>query len=184
MPSSSSRKRGGRSIEAADNISSIFTARRDLLLAARQVVRGSGLGVEECDLLISLYGARVLGWDDIEHDKQGFVTFNQLEHFLVHNASLLSRRIRKLAAAKPSLLEIKDTDPASGLHFNSKRARITDEGGKRIGPVWKRYQQMSAKLLAGIPQSQLKAHYEVNDQISERIRERRSGLNDLVSDKP
>ena len=32
--------------------------------------------------------------------------FTQLELSLVHNASLLSRRVRKLAATKPPLLEI------------------------------------------------------------------------------
>ena len=182
MSASSKRKGGGRPVEPADNISSIFTARRDLLLATRQVVRGSGLSIEECDLLISLYGARMLGWDDIEHEL-GFVTFTQLEHFLVHNASLLSRRVRKLAGVKPPLLEIADADPESGLHFNAKRVRITDEGARRIEPVWKRYQQMSAKLLAGIPQNQLKVHCGVTVEISKRIRDRRSGLNDLVSDK-
>ena len=97
-------------------------------------------------------GSRVLDWDDLEHDTEGFVAFNQLERYLVHNPSLLSRRIRKLADAKPPLLEVADADPASGQHFNAKRVRITKEGVKRIGPVWKRFQQMSANLLEGIPQ--------------------------------
>ena len=167
-----------------DTVSSIFTARRDLLHGVRSVVAGSGFTVEEADLLISLYGARVLDWDDLEHDREGFVAFSQLERYLVHSASLLSRRIRKLADAKPPLLEIADADPASGLHFNSKRVRITKEGVKRIEPIWKRFQQMSAKLLAGIPQRLRDAHYEVNQRISAEIGRRRSGLSDLFPGKP
>ena len=167
-------------VEPTDTISSVFVTRRDLLHGVKAVVAGSGFTVEEADLLVSLYGARELDWDDLDHDEEGFVAFNQLERFLVHNPSLLSRRIRKLADAKPALLEVADADLASGQHFNSKRVRITGEGVKRIAPVWKRFQQMSAKLLAGIPQRLLDAHYDVNQRISAEIRKRRSGLSDLV----
>jgi hypothetical protein len=179
MSSVSKRKARGGPVARAENISSIFTARRDLLAGVRRVVDGTGLSVEEADLLVSLYGARQLDWDDLEHDKDGFVMLKELELFLVHNPSLLSRRIRKLAEVTPPLLEITEVDPASGLHFNSKRVRITKEGVKRIEPVWKRYQQMSAKLLDGIPQRLLDAHHAVNEEISTRMRARRSGLNDL-----
>jgi hypothetical protein len=171
-------------VEPYETLSSIFTARRDLLHGVKEVVDGSVFTVEEADLLISLYGARTLGWDDLEHDKEGFVAFNELERYLVHSASLLSRRIRKLAGAKPPLLEVADADPASGQHFNAKRVRITKEGMKGIEPVWKRYQQLSARLLENIPQQLLKVHYEVNQRISAEIRRRRSGLSDLFSGKP
>ncbi len=76
-----------------ETISSIFTARRDLLHGVKTAVKGSLFTVEEADLLISLYGVGDLGWNDLEHDKAGYVTYRQLESFLVHNASLLSRRI-------------------------------------------------------------------------------------------
>ena len=167
-------------IEPTETISSVFVARRDLLHGVKAVVAGSGFTVEEADLLVSLYGVRELNWDDLEHDKEGFVAFNQLERYLVHNPSLLSRRIRKLADAKPALLEVADADRTSGQHFNAKRVRITKEGVKRIEPVWRRFQQMSAKLVAGIPQRLLEAHYDVNQRISAEIRKRRSGLSDLV----
>src|SRR5438552_5601146 len=88
-------------IEPTDTISSVFVTRRDLLHGIKAVVAGSGFTVEEADLLVSLYGVRVLDWDDLEHDKEGFVAFNQLERYLVHSVSLLSRRIRKLTDAKP-----------------------------------------------------------------------------------
>jgi len=168
-------------IEPTETVSSIFTARRDLLHGVRAVVAGSGFSVEEADLLVSLFGVRELDWDDLDHDKEGFVAFSQLERYLVHSASLLSRRIRKLAAAKPALLEVDEVDPASGLHFNAKRVRITREGVKRIEPVWRRYQQMSARVLEGIPARLLEAHHAVNEEISKRIQARRSGLSDLFS---
>src|SRR5512139_1458421 len=145
-------------VEPTDVIGSVFTARRDLVYGANRVVKGSGFTVEEADLLISLYGARALNWGDLDHDKDGYVPFNELERYLVHSASLLSRRIRKLADAKPPLVEVGEADLASGQHFNAKRVRITKEGLKRIAPVWEKYCSMSAKLLDGIPASDLKAH--------------------------
>jgi len=171
-------------VEPTDVVGSIFTARRDLTHGVRAAVAGSGFSVEEADLLVSLHGARALDWDDLKHDKDGFVAFNHLEKFLVHNPSLLSRRITKLARAKPPLVQVENVDPASGLHFNAKRVRITDAGMKQIEPVWKRYRQMSATLLKDIPQSHLKAHQSVNQQICKRIRERRDDLSELFSASP
>jgi hypothetical protein len=174
------QRQSAPAIEPTDSVSSIFTARRDLLQGVKSLVAGSGFTVEEADLLVSLYGVRELGWDDLAHDKEGFVAFNQLERFLVHNPSLLSRRIRKLTDAKPPLLEVADADPALGQHFNSKRVRITKEGVKRTEPIWKRFQQMSAIVLEGIPQGLLEAHYRVNEEISARIRARRQSVKDFL----
>ena len=168
-------------VDPTNVVGGIFSTRRDLLHGVKAVVAGSGFTVEDADLLVCLYGAKELNWDDLEHDKEGFVAFNHLERFLVHNPSLLSRRITKLAGAKPPLVKVENVDPESGLHFNAKQVRITDEGVKRIEPVWRRYQQMAAKLLEGIPQRDLQTHYHVNAKISERIRQRRDGLNDLFS---
>ena len=163
----------------AEVISGVFTARRDLLVGAKAVVAGSGFSVEESDLLVSLYGVREFDWDDLAHDQDNYVAFKELEKFLVHNPSLLSRRIRKLAEAKPPLVEVASVDPKSGLHFNSQRVRITDEGVKRIAPVWERFCRMSANLLEGIPQHLLDAHHQVNELISERIRQRREAATDF-----
>jgi hypothetical protein len=161
-------------VEPTDTVSSVFTARRDLLHGVKEAVKGSRFSIQEADLLVSLFGVRELDWDDLEHDTDRFVSFNELERYLVHNASLLSRRIRKLVDAKPPLLEVADADPASGQHFNAKRVRITKDGVKRIQPVWEKYRRMSAKLLEGIPQRLLDAHYDVNQRISAEIRKRRS----------
>ena len=50
--------------------------------------------------------------------------------------------------------------------------------------MWKRFQQMSAALLAGVPQRLLDAHYEVNQRINAEIRRRRLGLSDLFPGNP
>ena len=174
------QKKSPPALEPTDTVTSIFTARRDLLQGVKSVVAGSGFTVEEADLLVSLYGVRELGWDDLSHDKEDYVAFKELEHFLVHNPSLLSRRIRKLAAAKPPLVEVAEAQAGTGLHFNALRVRITVEGVKRIRPVWERFSRMSANLLQGIAQRRLKTHYRVNAEISARIRARRQSAKDFL----
>jgi len=166
-------------IEPTDTVGSIFTARRDLLQGVKSVVAGTGFTVEEADLLTSLFGVRELNWDDLSHDSEGYVAFKELESFLTHNASLLSRRIRKLADAKPPLVEVAEAKAGSGLHFNALRVRITGEGVKRIKPVWERFARMSANLLQGIPPRLLEAHHRVNQEISARVRARRQSARDF-----
>lgn len=167
------------SIEPTDIITGIFTTRRDLLQGVKSVVAGSGFTVEAADLLISLFGVRELGWDDLPHDEAGFVAYRELEHYLVHNPSLLSRRIRKLAARRPSLVKVAKPKAGSDLHFNALRVRITREGIKRIRPVWARFAKMSANLLQGLPPRLLEAHHRVNEEISSRIRARRQSAKDF-----
>jgi hypothetical protein len=174
------QKKSAPAIEPTDTITSIFTARRDLLQGVKAVVAGSGFGVEEADLLISLFGVRELGWDDLPHDADDYVAFKALEDYLVHNPSLLSRRVRKLADAKPPLVEVGKPEAGSGLHFNALRVRITSEGVKRIKPVWERFARMAANVSQGIPPRLLEAHYRVNEEISARIRLRRQGAKDFL----
>ena len=159
-----------------ETISSIFIARRELMHGMKEVVAGSGFTVQEADILVSLFGARELGWDDLNHDEEGFVAFGELERFLVHNPSLLSKRIRDLASPEkgPPLVEVAAAS-APDLHRNAKQVRITDHGIMQIRGVWDRYCQMSDKLLDRIDPAKLAAHHEVNDQISRRIRSRRTG---------
>ena len=174
------QKKSAPAIEPTDTVTSIFTARRDLLQGVKSVVAGTGFTVEAADLLMSLYGVRELGWDDLPHDQEHYVAFKELEQFLVHNPSLLSRRIRKLADAKPPLVQVEKPKAGSGLHFNALRVRITAEGIKRIRPVWERFARMSANLLEGIPPRLLKAHHRVNNEISARIRARRQSTRDFL----
>jgi hypothetical protein len=173
------QKKSAPAIEPTDTITSIFAARRDLLQGVKSVVAGTGFTVEAADLLISLFGVRELGWDDLPHDEDNYVAFKELEQFLVHNPSLLSRRIRRLAVTKPPLVEVAEAKAGSGLHFNALRVRITAEGVKRIRPVWTRFQQMSANLLQGIPPGLLVTHHRVNLEISARIRARRQSAKDF-----
>ena len=175
-----SQKKSKPAIEPTDTITSIFVARRDLLQGVKSVVAGSGFTVEEADLLVSLFGVRELGWDDLPHDADRFVAFKELEHYLVHNPSLLSRRIRKLADARPPLVEVGKPEAGSGLHFNSLRVRITGDGVKRIKPVWQRFARMSAIVVQGIPKHLLAVHYQVNETISARIRSRRQSARDFL----
>src|SRR5436190_23425996 len=115
-------KKLAHAIEPTDTVGSIFSARRDLLQGVKSVVASCGLTVEESDLLVSLFGVRELGWDDLPHDKDDYVAFKELERYLVHNPSLLSRRLRKLSAAKPPLVVVAEVDTqTSGLHFNALR---------------------------------------------------------------
>jgi hypothetical protein len=174
------QKKSAPAIEPTDTVTSIFTTRRDLLQGVKSVVAGSGFTVVEADLLVSLYGVRELGWDDLPHDADKYVAFQELELYLVHNPSLLSRRIRKLADAKPPLVEVAGAEAGTGLHFNALRVRITAEGTKRIKPVWERFSRMSGKLMEGIPQRLLAAHYQVNEEISARIRARRQSAKDFL----
>lgn len=173
------QKKSAPALAPADTVTSIFTTRRDLLQGVKSAVAGSGLTVEEADLLVSLFGVKGLGWDDLAHDDEGYVAFQELEQFLVHNASLLSRRIRKLADTKPPLVEVAEAKAGTGLHFNALRVRITGEGVKRIRPVWDRFARMSANLVQGIPHRLLEAHHEVNQQISARIRAKRQSAKDF-----
>jgi hypothetical protein len=174
------QKKSAPAIEPTDVIAGVFAARRDLLQGVKSVVAGSGFGVEEADLLVSLFGVRELGWDDLAHDAAAYVPFKELELYLVHNPSLLSRRIRKLVDAKPPLVKVGKPKAGSGLHFNALRGRITSEGIKRIKPVWQRFAQMSANLLQGIPPRLLAAHHQVNEEISARIRARRQSAKDFL----
>jgi hypothetical protein len=145
------QRKSAPAIEPSDTITSIFTCRRDLLQGVKSGVAHTGFTVEQTDLLVSLFGVRELGWNDLPHDDEHYVAFKELEQFSVHNPSLLSRRIRKLADAKPPLVEVAEAKAGTGLHFNALRVRITAEGVKRIKPVWERFARMSANLVQGIP---------------------------------
>ena len=167
-------------VEPIDTIGSIFTARRDLVKVVKSVLADSGLTIEECDLLVSLYGAKVLMWNDLEHDSEGYVTYRVLESFLVHNPCMLSRRVRKMTNHKPPLVEVDKA--GGGQHFNALRVRITDAGIQRIVPVWERYSRMAANLLRGLDQTTLQTHLAVNQEIIKRIHARRQAANDFTVD--
>ena len=132
-------------------IGSIFRLRRDLVKVIKDsVIIGSGLTLESADLLLDLYGARELGWDDPKADREGFVTFGDLKNSLVHSQALLSRRIAELHLA--DFVEVRKTNEspsrsAQKIDAKSKSARITPKGIRQITPIYEKYQQLCERVL-------------------------------------
>ena len=156
----------------AYNISSIFTARRDLRPASKALVQGTGLGVEEADILVLLYGLRKLGWDDCRVYDDGFVNFTDLKAITVYDPSLFTRRIAKLKDRQMVSVRMgREADPT--MYGKAQQARIEAAGLAAIKPVWENYSQFCAELLKGFPQADLDAHQRVNEAISAILRQRR-----------
>src|SRR5690349_17436286 len=83
--------------EAISVIGSFFRVRRDLVsLVKGRVIDGSGLTLEQSDVLFDIYGATELGWPDPKSIAKGskWVTLASLQRSVVNNApELVSRRI-------------------------------------------------------------------------------------------
>ena len=155
-----------------DNISSIFTARRDLRPASKALVKGSVLTVEEADLLVLLYGLRKLGWKDCRVYDDGYVNFSELKTTTVYDPSLFTRRINRLKALK--LVQVRSgwkVDPT--LHGKSQQVRIEDAGITAIKPIWEQYTRFCEDLLKDFSTAELKTHLRVNEAISEILQRRR-----------
>ena len=164
-------------------IRSLFRAHRELKLGLPWVVKNTRLTMEEADLLLCLYGVNEPGQDTLARDGHGFVTCHELADTLIQNPSLLSRRIIRLAKHSPPLVEVAKGDAAVGHHWNSKRVRITSDGGKEIAGVWERYQVLAASLLQGIPEPDRVTHQQINRDIRRRIRAGRACLETFLADK-
>jgi len=166
------------------NISSIFTAHRDLRPFAKVTLGNSGLSIEEADILMLLFGAAQLGWDDLPMNPEGFVALKHLRMALVHDPSLFARRLKKLTEMKEPLIEVKTMkSPASlKLHGNSQGARITKTGIAMARPIWENFRKVEAKLLKGLPQDDLEAHVRVNEAISQRLHDLADPTKQLLAD--
>ena len=168
-------KSAQRQSHTIDNLVSIFTVRRDLVREMeRTVMKDCPLTIDMADVLIDLWGARRLGWDEPQANKDGFVTVRALRDSLVHSGALLSIRLKKLKAAGYLEIEkIPQTGPAALLRQgpNSSRSwvRILPAGEEIAKRLWTRYQQLGERLLADVPVTQRKAHIEVNAAIRRRI---------------
>src|SRR3954471_11213070 len=92
------RKRRAKSFDPVFCLTSIFTARRDLLgpINSEVLRRDSPVTVDEADALIFLFGISNLGWDELHPDEDGYVAISDLRSVLVHDRGLFSRRIQKL----------------------------------------------------------------------------------------
>ncbi len=167
-----------RGFDPIYNVSSIFTAHRDLKPYAKLTLGDSGLSLEEADILVLLLGLKEFGWDDCPVDAEGFVTFKDLKGVLVHDASLFARRVKKLAAPNCGLVEVRRIEKQAnpGVHGNTQQLRITQAGIAAVQPIWERFRRLSAKLFAteplrGFSQAELEAHGKVNDAICRAIRD-------------
>jgi DNA-binding MarR family transcriptional regulator len=156
----------------AYNVSSIYSARRDLRPVSKALVQNSGLGVEAADLLVLLYGFRKLGWKDCPVYDEGFVNFTDLKTTTVYDPGLFTRRIGTLVKAK--MVEVRSGREAKQkLHGKAKQVRIENAGITAIKPIWDRYVQFCEELLKEFSADDLKVHQAINERISQILRDRR-----------
>ncbi len=150
-------------------LTSIFTARRDVLTAINNEVLSddSPVTVDEADVLIFLFGMTKLGWMELDLDEEGYVSISDLRAVLVHDRGLFSRRIQKLE--QDGFIEGKQLLRRKGSRRYVQRVRITTAGLKVAGLIWKRYCKMAARIVKGLSQEELECHYRVNQHISETI---------------
>lgn len=153
-------------------IGSIFRVRRDLtLLIKKHVLPGSGLTLEEADLLMDLYGAAKLGCTDPAADAQGYVPFASVKASLVHSAAALSRRVAGLE--KQGLLETRklhELVPGNKTDRRSLALRITPKGVERIEPVYERYAVVCERLLRDAATIDRRRLLEANESLMQKAR--------------
>jgi DNA-binding MarR family transcriptional regulator len=154
-------------------VGSIFRVRRDLTaLIKKHVLPGSGMTLEEADLLLDLYGAAHLGWDDPAADKDGYVAFAALKASLVHSAAALSRRVAALR--KTGLLEARKlheiAPSAAKVDRKAIVLRITPEGIKKVQPVFERYVGLCDSMLKDVPPDARRTILQTNDDLMLKAR--------------
>jgi hypothetical protein len=156
--------------EPVECLMGIFSARRDLLEPLREaVMKGTPLLVDEGDIMVLLFGHRVLGWHDFAEEPDAFVPTASLREQLVHDSGRFSRRIHGLIHR--GLAEIpSDSVLGDGRRKYVQRVRITEKGIAMVRPRFERYRKLASKLLSGVPQSDLDAHCRVNEAISAAIK--------------
>ena len=154
-------------------IGSIFRVRRDLTaLIKKHVLPGFKLTLEETDLLLDLYGAAKLGWDDPVAIKDGYVAFSVVKAALVHSAAALSRRVAALRAA--GLLETRmlhEILPAKEkVNRKSVVLRISPEGEKIIQPVYDRYAKLCEAMLKDVSEDDRLDFLKFNERLMGKAR--------------
>jgi len=157
--------------EAAATIGTIFRVRRDLVMLIKQrVIPGTGVTLEQADLLLDLYGAAKLGWTDPKPIKGGWVTYAALNDSLVHARELLTRRLSDLQQA--GLVEVapvpKYEAKALGIDSKSKKARILLKGEQIAKETYDRYCRVCLDLLNRLPED-LRAQAQNVRQFNEAI---------------
>lgn len=159
-----------QAVSAADVLGSVFIAQRVLLESLRkQVLAGSGLTPEVAEILVELFLAGGVLSSAEHSDAEGFVSFRELRSGLGYSAGLLSRRIGFICQRGWAETARIEAGIASGLHGNSQKVRITEFGKAKVGPVWRRYDELAQRLLAGIPPEDLGVHYRINELIHDKL---------------
>lgn len=156
-------------------VASIFRLRRDLVVPIKlHVIAGSGITLEKADLLMDLYGAKVMRWLDPPADEAGYVTFRALKQSLVHSQALLSRRITELETA--GLVETKKTKDVSqsssraNIDPKSKSVRISSKGISVIAPVYKKYEDFCELLFQDISVEDQNTLLRLNESVMNKLR--------------
>jgi hypothetical protein len=144
--------------QAVGIVGSIFRVRRDLVaLVKEHVIAGSGLTLEETDLLLDIYGAVELGWPDPKATKGGWVTLSALKKSLVHAPELITRRLADLENS--GLVEMasmtREETRELGIDAKSKKVRLLPKGSEKGKMVYDRYCGVCLKLLNRLPKENL-----------------------------
>jgi hypothetical protein len=144
--------------QAVSIVGSIFRVRRDLVgLIKEHVIKGSGLTLEQTDLLLDIYGAVELGWPDPKAIKGGWVTLAAIKKSLVHAPELLTRRLSDLETS--GLLEMasmtREETRELGIDSKSKKVRVRPKGVEKGKMVYDRYCGVCLQLLKRLPQENL-----------------------------
>jgi hypothetical protein len=144
--------------QAVGILGSIFRVRRDLVaLVKEHVIAGTGLTLEQADLLLDLYGAAELGWDDPKAIKGGWVTLAALKKSLVHAPELLTRRLADLEAS--GLVEAaamtREETRGLGIDAKSRKVHLRPKGVEKGKLVYDRYCAVSLQLLNRLPPENL-----------------------------
>jgi DNA-binding MarR family transcriptional regulator len=175
---SSAKETEKKSRPPGASLGSIFTTRSDLVKAIRElVICDFDLTLEETELLVELNGAQNVDTWEMKPDEDGWVTARQLKEELVHERTLLSRRLAKLE--KDGLLETcklfeteyGKTGRYRNLHRNSQMVRITQAGAEKIAPIWRLYGELEERLMKGVSPEQRRIHYKVNQSIRDNFRQ-------------
>jgi hypothetical protein len=154
-------------------IGSLFRLRRDLaVLIKKSVLKGSNLTLDQADILIDLYGAWRLRWNDPPADPEGYVSFGNLKVSLVHTSATLSRRLDELKAA--GLVEVNPVAHRAGgsktADKKRKAARITPGGEKKVVPIWEKYLRLCENLMEGFPLNDQIRMWRMNETLMKKIR--------------
>jgi len=137
------------------------------------VIKGSGLSLDQADVLLLVYGNRKLGWRDFTVGAEEFVPMRALRQALVHEPGRFSRSVRELLDS--GLVESpKSQTTADGRRRYLQSLRITEKGITAIRPVYERYRKLASELLAGVSQSEMDTHCRVNEAISASIKAMKS----------